>query len=153
MKLKTIINSGDECRQLTALIAILFVIAALLVSCSGFTIKEEQRLPLIEDQTRSGVYKTIDLELDYRYTYRPGAPGEGGTIDLRGRVARKRRLNSLGINLNCLDTDGKIISSERVYYYVYSKGGGSSFEGNFEIPPGTVSIAFTSNARTRESHG
>jgi hypothetical protein len=128
----------------------IFVAVALVLGCSGATIRPEQRIALTADTPYESTVKTTDYSMDYQIVYKPAGASGGGTLQFSGKLVPRRGLDSMSIWINFLDAEGKIIGSKTLYSPGAGRGAArTSLEKTFEVPPGTVSMAFTHNAREK----
>ena len=129
---------------------LIIVAATLLFNCSGATIRPEQRIPLTADTPYESTVKTTDYSMDYQIVYKPANSSGGGTLQFAGKLVPRRGLDSMSIWINFLDADGKTIGSKTLYSPGAGRGAArSNLEKTFDVPPGTVSVAFTHNAREK----
>ena len=105
--------------------------------------------PLVSGEPQSGKYETVDMALEYQYTYQPEA---GGTaeMDFSASLRRKGKLDSLDIWINFFDANGKRLGRD----YVYSSGAykgvaNRSLEVKLNVPPGSSQFNFTSMSRQK----
>ncbi len=118
--------------------------------CTGITIREDRRIPLVANQPYEGVSKTINYILEYSFTFHHKAGDETGSMEFTGNLKPTRPLNTLSIRLQFLDSEGKIIDTERIYGSGYGGGAGkATIQKHFETPPGAVAIAFAHSAEVR----
>jgi hypothetical protein len=123
----------------------LAVIGLLVVAgCSGFTIKEESRIPLVKDSPQAGSQTAFDYVIDYRYVFRPTDAQQPGRLDLNFTLQRKSAVYSLTVFVNYLDGEGRVLGKNVIYSLGNRNRSVQVAEGPFETPPGTVAIAFTS---------
>ena len=133
--------------------ALVFTVIGLLVlsSCSGFTISEDARIPLVKGTPQSGRQTDFDYVIAYRYEFRPGDPQQPGRLDLRFSLQRKSRVYSLTVFVNYLDWEGRILGKNTIYSLGNRNRVVLISEGPFETPPDTAAIAFTSVSRDFKS--
>jgi hypothetical protein len=126
------------------------IVASLVIGCSATPFREEQRIALPADAPYESVVKNTDYSMEYELIYRPAESSGSGTLLFRGRLVPRRGLDSMTIWINFLDAEGKTIASNTVYSPGAGRGAArSNLEQNFEVPPGTNSVAFTHNAREK----
>jgi hypothetical protein len=122
-----------------------------LTGCSGFTIKEENRIPLVKDSPQAGSQTDFDFVIDYRYVFRPADAQQPGRLDLNFTLQRKSAVYSLTVFVNYLDGTGRVLDKNAIYSLGNRNRSVQVAEGPFETPPGTVAIAFTSVSRDFKS--
>ena len=128
----------------------IFVAVAVILGCGGATIRPEQRIALTADTPYESTVKTTDYSMDYQIVYKPAGSSGGGTLQLTGKLVPRRGLDSMTIWINFLDAEGKTIGSKTLYSPGAGRGAArTSLEKTFEVPPETVSVAFTHNAREK----
>lgn len=126
------------------------VAAAVVLGCSGVSIREDQRIPLTAGAPFESVVKTTDYTMEYQLVYRQADSSGGGKLAFKGKLVPRRGLDSLSIWINFLDAEGKTIGSKALYSPGAGRGAAkSNLEQTVDIPPGTVSVAFTHNAREK----
>jgi hypothetical protein len=129
---------------------LIFVAVAFVIGCSGATIKPEQRIPLTAGTLYEATVKTTDYSMDYQIVYKPAGSSDGGTLQFTGKLVPRRGLDSMSIWINFLDAEGKTIGSKTLYSPGAGRGAArTNLEKTFEVPPGTVSVAFTHSAREK----
>ncbi len=123
---------------------------AVLTGCSGIQIEKDQQILLAADQPITGTKKTTDYSLEYQIVFQQKGSDGSGTIQFNGKLNPRRGLDSLTIWINFLDADGKIIGSKPIYAPGAGRGAAkSTLEDTFELPAGTVAVAFTHIGRER----
>ena len=128
----------------------ILVAVALVFGCSGATIRPEQRIALTADTPYESTVKTTDYSMDYQIVYKPAGSSGDGTLQFSGKLVPRRGLDSMTIWINFLDAEGKTIGSKTLYSPGAGRGAArTNLEKTFEVPPGTVSVAFTHNAREK----
>ena len=145
-------SASQPCADHRGLTAILLVLVgvALIVGCSGTTIRPEQRIALTADTPYEATAKTTDYSMDYQIVYKPAGSSGDGTLQFSGKLVPRRGLDSMTIWINFLDAEGKTVGSKTLYSPGAGRGAArTSLEKTFEVPPGTVSVAFTHNAREK----
>jgi hypothetical protein len=121
-----------------------------LFGCTGITIREDLRIPLVANQPSEGVSKTAHYILEYSFTFHHKAADETGRMEFTGNLKPTRPLDTLSIRLQFLDAEGKIVATESIYGSGYGGGAGkATIQKHFETPPGAVAIAFTHSAVVR----
>ncbi len=141
---------SPACRSGLITILLTVVAATIMFSCSGAAIKPEQRIPLTADAPYESVVKTTDYSMEYQLVFQPAGASGGGTLAFKGKLIPRRGLDSMTIWINFLDAEGKTIGSKAIYSPGAGRGAArSTLEQTFDIPPGTVSVAFTHNAREK----
>ena len=126
------------------------VAAAVVIGCSGTTIREDRRIPLPTGSAYDSVVKTTDYTMEYQLVAQPAGSTGSGTLSFTGRLVPRRGLDSLSIWINFLDAEGKTIGSKPLYAPGAGRGAArTSLEQTLEVPPGTVSVAFTHLAREK----
>ena len=132
------------------MIAIVLCSQFLLFGCTGATIREDLRIPLVSNQPYEGVSKTGHYILEYRFTFHPKATDETGSMEFTGNLKPTRPLETLSIRMQFLDSEGKVIDMQPIYGSGFRAGAGkATIQKRFETPPGTVAIAFTHYAAVR----
>ena len=92
MKLKYEIKKIHKQTLMGGMIAIVLCSHFLLFGCTGATIRENLRIPLVADQPYEGVSKTGHYILEYRFTFHPkAADGTGSNAARHIRVGLERR--------------------------------------------------------------
>ena len=82
--------------------------------------------------------------------YKPGVSGGEGMLEFEGKMTPNRKLDTLIINLNFLDTQGNRLQTNQIYNSGIGRGAGSAtISETFNVPTGTASIALTDIARER----
>ena len=143
---------SPACRGGLVKVLLIAVAASLVFACSGVAIKPEQRIPLTADAPYASTVKTTDYAMDYQIVYKPAGASGGGTLQFAGKLVPRRGLDSLSIWVNFLDAEGKTIGSKTLYSPGTGRGAArTDLEQTFEVPPGTVSVAFTHIARERRT--
>ena len=133
-----------------ALSVIIITGLVVLMGCSGIQIEKNQQIPLAADQPVTGTKKTTDYSLEYQIVFQPKGSDSAGTIRFNGKLNPNRGLDSLTIWINFLDVDGKIIGSKPIYAPGAGRGAAkSTLEDTFELPAGTVAVAFTHIGREK----
>ena len=130
-------------------IPMLLLVMLALGGAAGCTIKPEHQLPLNPGETYSGVYTTVDVTMEYQYTYTPGEQAGGETIDFKGDIRANRSLSELAVRLRFLDAAGKIIHTEVLYHAMKHGKGGRNISHQFPVPAGTAALAVTSTSEVR----
>jgi hypothetical protein len=131
---------------------IVFAVAGFfLAGCVGGQIREDRRIPLVEDTSQSGNQTDVDFDINYRYRFRQADPQQPGQLDLEFNLKRKRGFYSFTAFVNYLDAEGQVIGKNSIYSLGNRSGVVHVSEGPFETPPGTVAIAFTSVSRDFKS--
>ena len=121
-----------------------------LFGCTGLTIREDRRIPLVANQPSQGVSKTAYYNLEYSFTFHHKAADETGSMEFTGNLKPTTPLATLSIRLQFLDAEGKVIDTERIYGSGYKGGAGkATIQKHFETPPGAVAMAFAYSAETR----
>ena len=94
--------------------------------------------------------KTTDYAMEYQLVRQPADDSGTGKLVLKGKLVPRRGLDSLSIWINFLDAEGTIIGSKTLYSPGAGRGAArTNLEKTFEVPPETVSVAFTHNAREK----
>ena len=134
-------------------LATAFVLAAGLGACqtagtlfSAAPIAPEKRIALQPDGPHQGDADTGDLLVGY--TYRLG-PESSRVIHVTGGIrTAKFRGDAVNIYLNFLDSAGNVLDRKILYASGYRRDvyvrRPSTFDTTLPLPPGTVSIAFSS---------
>ena len=131
---------------------IVFAVAGFfLAGCVGGQIREDRRIPLVEDTSQSGNQTDVDFDINYRYRFRQAGPQQPGQLELEFNLKRKRGFYSFTAFVNYLDAEGQVIGKNSIYSLGNRSGVVHVSEGPFETPPGTVAIAFTSVSRDFKS--
>ena len=133
------------------LMIVLFFAGFFLTGCIGGQIREDRRIPLVADTTRSGNQTDVDFDIDYRYRFQQAGPQQTGQLDLEFSLKRKRGFYSFTAFVNYLDAEGQVLGKNAIYSLGNRSGVVHVTEGPFETPPGTVAIAFTSVSRDFKS--
>jgi hypothetical protein len=116
----------------------------LLFGCSGVTISEDRRIPLMANRPYKGASKTAHYNLEYSFTFHHKAADETGRMEFTGHLKPTRPLETLSIRLQFLDAEGKIIDTEPIYGSGFRGGAGkATIQKHFKTPPGAAAIAFT----------
>ena len=137
--------------RVMGLMIVLFVAGFFLTGCVGGQIREDRRIPLVVDTTRSGNQTDVDFDIDYRYRFQQAGPQQPGQLELEFSLKRKRGFYSFTAFVNYLDAEGKVLGNNAIYSLGNRNGVVHVSEGPFETPPGTVAIAFTSVGREFKS--
>lgn len=138
------------CRSGRAMALLIAVGATVVIGCSGTTIRKDQWVSLPADTPYQSMVKNTDYAMEYQLVRQPADDSGTGKLVLKGKLVPRRGLDSLSIWINFLDVEGKIIGSKTLYSPGAGRGAArTSLEKTFEIPPGTVSVAFTHNAREK----
>ena len=131
-------------------ILLIAVAAIFVIGCSGATIREDQRIPLPAESPYESVVKTTDYSMEYQLVYQPADASGSGKLVLKGKLVPRRGLDSFSLWINFLDAEGKMIGSKSIYSPGAGRGAArSDLEKTVEVPPGTVSVAFSHNAREK----
>jgi len=141
-------RSLDRNRKYPFLPIILLGMLTLAIQ-AGCTIKPDHQLPLNPGETYSGEYTTVDVTMDYQYTFTPGGQTGGGQIDFKGSISASRSLSELAVRLRFLDEAGKIIHTEVLYHAMKYGKGGRNISHQFPVPAGTAALAITSTSEVR----
>jgi hypothetical protein len=150
MKRKYEIKKIHKQTLVGGMIAIALCSHFLLFGCTGATIREDRRIPLVANQPYEGVSKTGHYILEYSFTFHPKASDETGSMEFTGNLKPTRPLENLSIRLQFLDSEGKVIDMEPIYGSGHMGGASkATIQKRFETPPGTVAIAFSHYASVR----
>ena len=150
MKMKHVFEKIHPNALMGWMIVLLLCSQFPLFGCTGITIREDRRIPLVANQPYEGVSKTINYILEYNFTFHHKAADETGSMEFTGNLKPTRPLNTLSIRLQFLDSEGKIIDTERIYGSGYRDGAGkATIQKHFETPPGAAAIAFAHSAEDR----
>jgi hypothetical protein len=150
MKRKYEIKKIHKKSLMVGMIVLLLGSHCLIFGCSGATIREDRRIPLVANQPYEGVSKTGHYILEYSFTFHPKATDETGSMEFTGNLKPTRPLETLSIRLQFLDSEGKVIDMQPIYGSGFRGGAGkATIQKRFETPPGTVAIAFTHYAAVR----
>lgn len=120
-----------------------------LAAMTGCAIKPDRQLPLVSDQASMGVYKTVYMSMEYRYTYTPADQSGAGNIDFEGHLNIKYSLERLVVRLRFLDNNGKFLHTEILYDASRYTKGNRNISEQFSVVPGTVAFAITSTSKER----
>jgi len=71
--------------------------------CTGLTIREDRRIPLVANQPSEGVFKTAYYNLEYSFTFHHKAADETGSMEFTGNLKPTTPLDTLSIRLQFLD--------------------------------------------------
>ena len=121
-------------------------------SYRGATVEPDDRIYLLEEGPRQGLWQTFDLAIEYQYERK------FNTLELSGVVEFSHHYRSLYDILNrfyltvyFLDNEGKVLEGKLVLISNSLKIDDKfSFKHFLEIPPGTVSITFSYLGGVRE---
>jgi hypothetical protein len=109
--------------------------------------KKNKYEPLLSGVPQSGKYETIDMVLEYQYTYQPEAGGTAN-MDFSASLRRKGKLDSLDIWINFFDDNGKRLGRDYVYRSGAYRGvANRSLEVKLNAPPGSSQFNFTSMSK------
>ena len=98
-----------------------------LLSCSAGKITSEWViLPIEEGQSYSETYRDIDYTMVVNCHYKPGGSEGAGTLEFKGEMTPNRKLDTLIINLNFLDPQGKRLQTYQLYNSGIGRGAGSA---------------------------
>lgn len=136
------------CRRGPVNVVLIIAAGMFVFACSRAAIKPDQQIPLPADTRYESAVKTSDYSIDYQMVYQPADAAGGGKLALKGKLIPRRGLDTLIIWINFLDAEGTIISTKTLYSPGAGRGAArTNLEQTFEVPPGTISVAFTHDAR------
>jgi hypothetical protein len=124
----------DTCKQ-----GLLFL-SVLLIACAGTprTVAQDDRISLRDGGPHSGTWQSGSISLDYQYSKQAGA------IQLRVSPRAKRPFEKLTVWALFVDAGGKVLDKQEVYS-IGDRPGSPGLENNFEMPPATAYLSFTSH--------
>lgn len=104
----------------------------LSIACAGAqkTVKPEDRISLQEGGPHSGSWQSRTVSLDYQY-YKQS---DEIRLSVREKVITKARHTGFEAWVQFVDAQGKVLEEKSL----------ASGENTFNIPPGTISLAFRS---------
>ena len=150
MMCRRITSHPPACHRSPVTGLMIFIAVAVVIGCGGATIRPEQRIALTADTPYASTVKTTDYSMDYQIVYKPAGSSGEGALQFTGKLVPRRGLDSMNIWINFLDAEGKTIGSKPLYSPGAGRGAArTSLEKSFEVPPGTVSVAFTHIAREK----
>lgn len=129
-------------------LVLVWVIA--VVSCTGSLFSIKNPVTIVKQQWLRGVHKAMDYQLDYQYRVRPATPPKPNLFEFEGTLAPHRPLSTLTVKILFLDSDGKTLQTESIYFSGFRQGAGrAKIEKRFELPPEAVSFGFSHFSQER----
>lgn len=137
------------------LICTLTACQSRFLTYEGAMAKEESRVPLLDGGPHIGSWKTLDLQMEYRYVRTPDSLQIAGDLEFDSSLQFGfTTMERFYLRVNFLDTEGKVLESRAVVTSSYRKMIKKlTFERDLELPAGTRGMAFSYKGRVRDVGG
>ncbi len=132
------------CFMLFSLVGIVACQSSLF-SYRGATVEPDDRIYLLEEGPRHGLWQTFDLVIEYQYEKKTDMLELSGVVELSHHYRSLYEiLNRFYLTVYFLDNEGKVLEGKLVLNSNSLKIDDKfSFKHFLGIPPGTVSITFS----------
>ena len=126
-----------------------------LLSYRGRAAKPENRIDLKNGGPYRGFYQTRDIAIDYEYVNQADAFQFSGAVKFdNALVYNFRTVENFSLQLNYLDSDGKVIDTTWLARSGYQQQiEDLPFSRTLSLPLGTAGLAFSYSGTTREGGG